>query len=236
MNGNLVQGALFTMMVLPAGDPQDPVFAGLLAEQVGRSPGFFANAPVVIDLKGNLGYLDSGEFTELRDLLLRHKLIAVGIQNASPAQQRAALAAGLPCFPGSSAARRPLEPPAPVEKPLLREVVPVEGAARSKMMTQPVRSGTQIYARGGDLIVLNSVSSGAEVIADGNIHVYGALRGRAVAGNLGDPEARIFTTRLEAELVSIAGRYLVRENIPSEHIGQPVQIFLEQDKLTILKN
>jgi len=76
------------------------------------------------------------------------------------------------------------------------------------VVTQPVRSGAQIYAKGGDLIVLNAVSSGAELIADGNIHVYGTLRGRALAGAAGDAEARIFVNRLEAELLSIAGRYL----------------------------
>ena len=101
-------------------------------------------------------------------------------------------------------------------------------------MTQPVRSGTQVYAKGTDLIVVAPVSAGAEVIADGHIHVYGALRGRAIAGAAGDQSARIFTQRLEAELVSIAGRYLVSEAIAPELLQQPAQVALIDDHLTIL--
>jgi septum site-determining protein MinC len=99
-----------------------------------------------------------------------------------------------------------------------------------------VRSGTQIYARGGDLIVTAAVSPGAELVADGNIHVYGVLRGRALAGAAGDSAARIFCTRLEAELVSIAGHYLVSEQLPAGMQGFPVQIALVDEQLTITRN
>ncbi len=109
-------------------------------------------------------------------------------------------------------------------------------AAKSRLITQPVRSGTQIYARGADLVVTAPVSAGAEIMADGNIHVYAALRGRALAGAGGDAEARIFCSRLEAELVSIAGHYLVSDQIPPEHRGSPVQIALVDDRLTIERN
>ena len=84
-----------------------------------------------------------------------------------------------------------------------------------------MRSGTQIYAKGGDLVVPAPVSAGAELIADGHVHVYGALRGRAIAGASGDTDARIFVQRLEAELLAIAGRYLVSEAIAPEHLKQP---------------
>jgi septum site-determining protein MinC len=103
-------------------------------------------------------------------------------------------------------------------------------------VTQPVRSGTQIYVRGGDLVVTAPVSPGAEIMADGNIHVYGVLRGRALAGASGDVEARIFCSRLEAELVSIAGHYLVSDQLPPEQRGSPVQIALVDDRLTIARN
>ena len=103
-------------------------------------------------------------------------------------------------------------------------------------MTEPVRSGTQIYARGADLVITAAVSPGAEIIADGNIHVYGALRGRALAGADGDVDARIFCSRLEAELVSIAGRYLVSEQLPPEQRGSAVHIALVDDQLTVTKN
>jgi septum site-determining protein MinC len=111
---------------------------------------------------------------------------------------------------------------------------PARAAAR--IVTEPVRSGTQIYARGTDLVVTASVSPGAEVMADGHIHVYGRLRGRALAGAAGDTAARIFCTRLEAELVSIAGRYLVSEQLPAEHQGSPAQIALVDDMLTITRS
>src|SRR6266550_4664154 len=101
---------------------------------------------------------------------------------------------------------------------------------------QPVRSGTQIYARGADLVVTAPVSPGAEIMADGNIHVYGVLRGRALAGASGDVEARIFCSRLEAELVSIAGHYLVSDQLPVEQRGSAVQIALVDDQLTVTKN
>ncbi len=97
-------------------------------------------------------------------------------------------------------------------------------ALKTRLVTEPVRSGTQIYARGSDLIVTASVSPGAELVADGNIHVYGALRGRALAGAGGDEAARIFCTRLEAELVSIAGRYLVSEHLPADARSRAPQV------------
>jgi septum site-determining protein MinC len=109
-------------------------------------------------------------------------------------------------------------------------------AAKSRLITQPVRSGTQVYARDADLVVTAPVSAGAEIMADGNIHVYAALRGRALAGAGGDAEARIFCSRLEAELVSIAGHYLVSDQIPPEFRGLPVQIALVDDRLTIERN
>jgi septum site-determining protein MinC len=108
--------------------------------------------------------------------------------------------------------------------------------ASARLVTEPVRSGTQIYARGTDLVVPAAVSPGAELVADGNIHVYGALRGRALAGANGDAGARIFCARLEAELVSIAGRYLVSEQLPAEQRGFPVEIALVDEQLTITRN
>jgi septum site-determining protein MinC len=94
----------------------------------------------------------------------------------------------------------------------------------------------QIYAPGGDLVVVAPVSPGAELVADGHIHVYGTLRGRALAGASGDVEARIFCSRLEAELVSIAGRYLVSEQLPADQLHLQVQIALVDDRLTVTRN
>jgi septum site-determining protein MinC len=273
MSSNLVQGAIFTIMVIKVADPRDPIFEQDLAAQIARSPRFFEHAPVILDLKDNLGFLDADEFFAVKALLRRHRLVPVGVQNASNAQQRAAAAAELAVFGGSNQNRRvdmpvtaaapvaatapsapapaptpaPAPAPAPARSPAAASRSPSAAAAaaaaaasagkgKTKLITQPVRSGAQIYARGADLVVTNSVSAGAEIIADGHIHVYGTLRGRAIAGAAGDGEARIFASRLDAELVSVAGRYLVSENIGPEYRGYPVQVALVDDRLTITKS
>jgi septum site-determining protein MinC len=231
MAGNLVQGAVFTVMVVRAALLRDAAFERELEQQVRRSPRFFLNAPVVLDLREADGFATAADLAAARGVLGRHTLRLVGVQNASPAQIEAAAAAGLASF-----APNPAQPPRrTAPKPSVAPRPPA-AAGRTLLVTQPVRSGTQIYARGGDLIVTAAVSPGAEIMADGNIHVYGALRGRALAGAAGDAEARIFCSRFEAELVSIAGRYLVSERLPPEERGLAVQIALVDDRLTIARN
>jgi septum site-determining protein MinC len=235
--GNLVQGALFTVMVVRAGLLHDAAFARELSQQVARSPRFFRNAPVVLDLKGAAGFATAADFADARRALAEQTLALVGVQNGEPAQVEAAAAAGLASFaptatqPARRAAPAPsTAEPAPPPEPAL----PPRASAR--LVTEPVRSGTQVYARGTDLVVTAAVSPGAELVADGNIHVYGALRGRALAGASGDRAARIFCSRFEAELVSIAGHYLVSDQFPTEHRGAAVQIALVDDRLTVTRN
>jgi septum site-determining protein MinC len=230
MAGNLVQGALFTVMVVRAGMLRDAVFEQELRQQVERSPRFFLNAPVVLDLKDAEGFTTEDAYLDAGDLLRRHTLAIVGVQNALPEQLAAAAAAGLASFAPNSTqpSRRAGQPAqAPAAQPI---------RATARLVTEPVRSGTQIYARGTDLVVTAAVSPGAELVADGSIHVYGTLRGRALAGASGDVDARIFCSRLEAELVSIAGRYLVSEQLPQEQRGSAVQIALVDDQLTVTRN
>jgi septum site-determining protein MinC len=216
-----LQGGIFTLMVVKIADPYDPLLEREIGEQVAMSPAFFAQAPVVLDLKDSLGCTAAADFTALKEMLARHQLVVVGVQNASALQLRAAQAAALPALKSANGNARRATP---------ERVAP----PRPKLVTQPVRSGTQVYAKGTDLIVVAPVSAGAEVIADGHIHVYGALRGRAIAGAAGDQSARIFAQRLEAELVSIAGRYLVSDAIAPELMQQPAQVALIDDHLTIL--
>ncbi len=120
---------------------------------------------------------------------------------------------------------------APPPEPAAAAGVTKRRAAR--IISEPVRSGQQIYAEGGDLIVLNTVSPGAEVIADGCIHIYGKLGGRAIAGARGDETARIFCRKLEAELLAIAGFYMVAEQLKDAPRGQPAQVCLENGRLKI---
>jgi septum site-determining protein MinC len=220
--GNVVQGALFTVMVVRAAMLRDPTFERELSQQIARSPRFFQNAPVVLDLRGVEHLTEASEFENVKDRLRELTLTLVGVQNAQPAQLEAASAAGLASFAPTSGGGQARAASAAAPQ-----------APKTRFVSEPVRSGTQIYARGCDLIVTAAVSPGAELVADGNIHVYGVLRGRALAGANGDATARIFCSRLEAELVSIAGRYLVSEQLPPDTQSTPVQIALVDDQLTI---
>ena len=177
---------------------------------------------------------DTPDWAAIRALLGKHGLHVVGVRGASAALAASAAAAGLP---GITALKRPSramaepapakqpEPPAPPPPPAEPPPAPQPSAAAPTLIIdRPLRSGQQAYARGGDLVVLAAVNAGAEVIADGSIHIYAPLRGRALAGASGDTGARIFTTRFEAELVSIAGVYRTFETcIPDALAGKPVQ-------------
>ncbi|HTT80758.1 MAG TPA: septum site-determining protein MinC [Stellaceae bacterium] len=237
--GNFVQGALFTVIVVRAALLHDPAFARELAQQVARSPRFFRYAPVVLDLKGADGFTDAAQFGEARRALAERTLALVGVQNGEPAQVDAAAAAGLASFAPTATQPARRVPPQPAAANIPEPAPPpaaLPARASARLVGEPVRSGTQIYARGTDLVVTAAVSAGAELVADGNIHVYGALRGRALAGAAGDTNARIFCARFEAELVSIAGHYLVSDQFPAELRGAAVQVVLDDDRLTVTRN
>jgi septum site-determining protein MinC len=195
-----------------------------LARQFADTPDFFDNDPVLIDLS----FLNEGgntpvvNFATLVELLKPYRLRAVAFRGASEAQRMAALQSGLVDsndarirdLPAASAPA-PSEPPAPEELGAL-------------VIEKPLRSGQQVYARGRDLVMLAMVNPGAEVIADGSIHIYAALRGKAIAGARGLTRARIFAQAMEPELVSIAGVYRTRENpLPADVLGKPALVQLQ---------
>ncbi|MFM0060315.1 septum site-determining protein MinC [Paraburkholderia phytofirmans] len=151
---------------------------------------------------------------------------AVTAATATPPADLFELAAGTP-ENGTPATAAAVEP-APAAEP-----VRLATSSQTMVVDKPLRSGQRIYAK-GDLVVLGLVSYGAEVIAEGNIHIYAPLRGRALAGVQGNHDARIFCTCLEPELISIAGIYRTTENpLPADVLGKPVQIWLEEEKLMI---
>ena len=219
-----LRGSAVTVMVLKLFAAGDASFVRALAEQVATAPDFFRGAPVVIDLE-EYGAAANGaasiDFERLSDLVASCGLHPIGVRHVATDQRDAALAAGLALFPAGRDTRELVAGPASVksEKP------------RTILRAEPVRSGQQIYASGGDLILLAAVGAGAEVLADGNIHVYGPLRGRAIAGAAGDTSARIFCQSLDAELLSIAGYYCVSEAIEPQFLKQRVQISLAGDRL-----
>ncbi|NBC13217.1 MAG: septum site-determining protein MinC [Gammaproteobacteria bacterium] len=212
-----------------------------LAPKVEQAPGFFQNTPVVIDL-GALPR-DSGivAFPQLVGMLRGLGMIPVGVRGGSAQQNEAARAMELAILGESTRAARAAESTADRAEPAQAsassdghpEPPAAHGRLGSLLVDRPVRSGQRLYAAGGDLTVVGPVSSGAELMADGNIHVYGPLRGRVIAGLQGDLGARIFCRDLQAELVSVAGHYRVSENIPAELKGRSVQVFLDHEVLRI---
>jgi len=230
-----LRGNTYTMMVLRIVDPDDPAFFDLLATKVRQAPNFFRYAPVVLDLDG----MDDPDFDfqGLRAALHDLTLVPVGVQGGTPGMQAAALRAGLTAIP---AARTPqpmtvarTRPEAETPTPDPQRAAAPEIQRTTLIVTEPVRSGRQVYAQGGDLVVMGPVSPGAELLADGNIHVYNALRGRALAGVGGDRQARVFAQSLEAELVSVAGFYRVSDDIEADLRGRAAQVWLQGGYLRI---
>ena len=208
-----------------------------LSAKVSQAPAFFEDAPVVIDL----GEINSRplDLPGLLKVLRSHGMVPAGIRGGSGRILSEAKDIGLARLTGGSgkttAAESAAEPKAePVAAEPIPEAAPVAPPGSGKLVTAPVRGGQQLYAQGGDLVLVAAVNQGAEVLADGHVHVYGPLRGRALAGARGDRNARIFTTCLEAELLSIAGTYrVIDDDLPDNLRGKPAQVYLEGDSLKI---
>lgn len=208
-----------------------------LAELTGNSPDFFENELSVLDFSQADALPAAADWSGIVQLLRNSGLNAVATRGLPEALASAAAAAGLPTIgadalgrPRAKAAEDPEPASAPPPAPVAAPAPAHEAAARTVTLDKPLRSGQRFYAKGSDLIVMAMVSAGAEVIADGNIHVYAPLRGRALAGASGDKTARIFTTSLEAELVSVAGLYRTFEaGVPAELARQPATVSLLED-------
>lgn len=224
-----LKGSLFTLTVLQLIHADITLFSAHLETMTQQAPKFFKQAPIVIDLQRLSNPDQPIDFVTIVDELRRQGLIPVGIRGGNAQHQIAAIAAGLAILPETKA-EIPTE--APNKTPETRSSPASKPPPCSKVITNPVRSGQQIYAKGCDLIVLAPVSAGAELLADGHIHIYAPLRGRALAGVSGDQKARIFCYSLEAELVSIAGHYWVKEDLKTPK-GQPVHIYLADERLHI---
>jgi len=207
--------------------------ASELKARFGDTPDFFDQDPVVINLAQLPEDAGAIDFARLNTLLRSYRMRPIAVHGGSSAQRGAAAAAGLVETPDIAhtlplAAAEPAAVVAPAEEPVATP------AAGTLVIDKPLRSGQQIYARGADLVVLAVVNFGAEVIADGNIHVYGPLRGRAIAGARGNADARIFSTCLEAQLISIAGTYRTSEiAMPPEVLGKAAQVRMVGDKLVM---
>ncbi|MEW4956959.1 septum site-determining protein MinC, partial [Enterobacter cloacae subsp. cloacae] len=198
-------------------------------DKIAQAPAFLKHAPVVINVSG----LESPvNWKQLQQAVSSTGLRIVGISGCKDTELKAEIdRAGLPLL-NEGKEKAPRAAPVAVETPP-PAVQNVTALTKTRMIDVPVRSGQRIYAPNCDLIVTSHVSAGAELIADGNIHVYGMMRGRALAGASGDRDAQIFCTHLTAELVSIAGEYWLSDKIPAEFYGKAARLRLADDALTV---
>jgi septum site-determining protein MinC len=214
----------------------DASFFAALDEKLSSAPNLLIGAPIVLDFERVPELADRDLLREVIGAIRAKGLLLFGVQNVTAQQRELAEAFGLiPLQIGrdapldkqrASAPQQSADAPSP-------EIKDPPRAPANRIINRPVRSGQMIVAENGDLTIVGSVASGAEVVAAGNIHIYGTLRGRAMAGARGDTSARIFCHRLEAELLAIAGLFQTSEKIGAEFRSHSVQIHLEDEKLCI---
>ncbi|HVI57276.1 MAG TPA: septum site-determining protein MinC [Luteimonas sp.] len=225
-----------------------------MSDRVARAPKLFARAAVIVDFGGLAATPDAATARALLQGLREAGVLPVALAYGSSDNEKLAVELGLPLLakfraqyesaagaPAAEAASAASASPAPSRKEVAAEAAPTKGAPAKAappgepglIQATPVRSGQQVYADNRDLTVLATVGAGAEVIADGSVHIYGALRGRALAGAQGNEKARIFCRAFHAELVAVAGHYKVLEDIPKELHGKAVQVWLDGGQLKI---
>jgi septum site-determining protein MinC len=219
------RGRSFLALVLAPEPPLESWLAEVDAWNK-RSPGFFIGRPVVLDV-GALS-LDKSGLADLVKELAQRDVRIMGMEGT----KASLLGLGMPPLVsgGRHADTDEIPPAAKREEPVAVKPPPqaqAAGAAKSLVVEKPVRSGQSVIFPQGDVTIIGSVASGAEVIAGGSIHIYGALRGRAIAGTVGNPQARIFCGKLEAELVGIDGLYRTADDMNAEFRGRPVQTWLD---------
>lgn len=217
-----LKGSMLTLTALQLLENDLDVLSFQLDEKIKQAPNFFHFAPIILDFNVLPTNAEPVNVEALMALLKSKKLIPIGIRGAHSALKERALEAGLAIFPDDKH----------IPKKTTQQDPQV--TSTTKVITHPIRSGQQIYVPNGDLIVLSSVGHGAEVLADGHIHIYGALRGRALAGVMGNQDAMIMCKSLEAELVSIAGRYRLSDDLKTVGWKQSVSVQLKEDRLNIL--
>ncbi|MDR5906259.1 septum site-determining protein MinC [Franzmannia qiaohouensis] len=217
-----------TVMELTSADPER--IREQLAGKLSQSPAFFQHTPVVLSVEK----LDEPHLALERICAVcrAHKLLPVAVRGGSDPVKQSAWALGLGWFPPQEIKPRNLESVAAPASEEAADPLPVAAGA-GRIHRGTVRSGQQVTAPDGDLVVIGAVNAGAEVLAAGSVHVYGALRGRALAGIHGDTQAGIFCRELHAELLSVAGNYKRLEDIDPRLLGSAVQVRLSDDQLAI---
>lgn len=196
------------------------------------APNYFKNAPVVIDIS-NVTEQETIDLKSICELLQEQSMVPVGIRGIQTGSE-IKIPNGLATMKAPKNTEKKSQPSLTTGTAEKKQPEPKNEFPVTKLISTPIRSGTQHYARGGDLIITAAVNPGGECFADGNIHVYGPLRGKALAGANGNENARIFCVSLEAELIAIAGHYLTREQIqPPKNNKSMIQIYLKDGKIRI---
>ncbi|GAB2931917.1 septum site-determining protein MinC [Rheinheimera gaetbuli] len=226
-----LKGSLFPLSVLSCADLSVDALATQLSQKLAQAPAFFYQAPIILNLSN---CQQAPDFKAIKELFTGLNLVLVGVCGADSTLKQQAQQAGLAALQlgkDVKASNSAIQPSAAVPAQAAPEQVSV--AMDARIVEQTVRSGQQIYAKGTDLIVRGTVGAGAEVIADGNIHIYGTLRGKAIAGAAGDNSKRIFCSNLQAELVSIAGNYWLSESLQGNLWGKAACVRLQDDQLVL---
>ena len=235
-----LKGGMFTLTTIQLFDADLDEISEALDKKINQAPNFFQYAPIILDLQ-HVAADNRLDLAALNTLLRTKKLIPIGVRGASKSQKQTAINIGLALFPEEKiiankqkSARTQTASQEQSQTEIQTEIqTDAPSGTPTRLITQPVRSGQQIYVPGGDLIVIGAVSHGAELLADGHIHVYGSMRGRALAGVMGDTEAMIFCRSLEAELISIAGQYRLCEDLKETCWKQAATIQLQEGRLNV---
>ncbi|QBL09032.1 septum site-determining protein MinC [Rheinheimera sp. D18] len=224
-----LKGSLFPLSVLSCPDLSVNALQTQLAQKLAQAPAFFYQAPIILNLSQ---CQQTPDFAAIKQLFVELKLVLVGVCGANAELKQQAQQAGLAALQLGKDNKSTTSAVSSSKAAELTANV-ASAATDSKVIEHTVRSGQQVYAKGTDLIVKGTVGAGAEVIADGNIHIYGTLRGKAIAGASGDNSKRIYCYNLQAELVSIAGNYWLSESLQGEFWGKAACIKLQDDHLVL---
>jgi septum site-determining protein MinC len=224
------KSTMFSVPVLGVASDDLMLIEQVLNEKIKLAPEFFKHSPVILDFQD----VNKKQLTIALDALLaiirKAGLFVVGVRGGTDEQHQKAIDLGIAVTANTEIKAELPKTPKIITAP--KEDVPVSDDSTTVLITKPIRSGQRIYSH-GDLIVLAQVGAGAEILAEGNIHIYGTLRGRALAGVQGNIHARIFCSDLQAELISIAGHYKISDDIQGAVSNTPIQIYLQKNALVI---
>ena len=230
-----LKGSVVTTFILELYQYSFDEFTQQLKDKISQAPMFFEQSPIVINLDKIDDEVTDIDLNELLKVCRESGLQPMAFKCTQPRFLDAIKSTGLTLLSDTASRPTTREQVATESKTLTVDPESIDKVAhhKSKVISRPVRSGQQVYAEGGDLIILSQVSEGAEVLADGNIHVYGNLRGRALAGVKGDTSARVFCKNMDAELISIAGVFMLGDALREKVWNEPAQVYLDEQILHV---